>query len=775
MSITARIRFGARPVGRPFRLTLGSSVDVTAEFVDDAGAPVTVSGVTMTAREPDGAVYSWTEGTLTESSPGVWFRRLTPPVLGSWLVTVACASPAPETAAAYLDVLAAGDVGGSLPAVPLGAAAGDVSFSGLTMATARLLGRSTAAAGAIEQITVGDGLVLANSELSADRFWLTPQDFGAVGNGVVDDTAAITAAYNAAVAAGASEIYFPPGNYRAPGLKNVGQVHFRGPGRLVGAFRKQVIPFAARAAAPFFATSDCVPATHLRQFARALNPVVVLIGDSTGVGGNALSAVDFLAPRLQEQLSRQNANRTIVFHNRSIGGAHWGSASGTYTLAPENKPSWWTGPDSDFWLANYVLPLAPDLIVWNFGTNNPDQSRYFWIDAAVAITRAWPKPPSHLFCTNLPRSNMADTGVDWDIAIAQRDNGASGTRNYARITRSALADFHRFGCMARDGFDPASQRLVDSGLPPTLVTPSTTPNYDFSQTTDFDMRLTFDNTTGLVPGTGGWGMRLVYGGYHSRFDSGQNGPRMRLVRNASALQYEIADSGGAIYQSLVSSGIAMPNNGVWNFIFSKRQGYLRFLLNGTVFFEGVTLDRGGWITPRIEVTAGTALPYTITEYNISEPVPYVPSLTDAEMFGPQGSVEDGNGTNHPAARTFVTITGPLLDATNLCADDLSTGAEQTITAAGAINLRATHVKLIGPAAGSYAITLAPPTPADGGRTMMIEMISTTATNTVTLALTNVIGGTAATTCTWDAARESLTLVAQNDRWQVVKQFGVTLT
>lgn len=49
------------------------------------------------------------------------------------------------------------------PSVPSGA----VTTSGLTMATARLLGRTTASTGAIEEITVGSGLSLAAGALTA--------------------------------------------------------------------------------------------------------------------------------------------------------------------------------------------------------------------------------------------------------------------------------------------------------------------------------------------------------------------------------------------------------------------------------------------------------------------------------------------------------------------------------------------------------------------------------------------------------------------------------
>jgi hypothetical protein len=50
---------------------------------------------------------------------------------------------------------------------PFGVDDGAITSSGLTMATARLLGRTTASSGAVEEITVGSGLSLVNGELLA--------------------------------------------------------------------------------------------------------------------------------------------------------------------------------------------------------------------------------------------------------------------------------------------------------------------------------------------------------------------------------------------------------------------------------------------------------------------------------------------------------------------------------------------------------------------------------------------------------------------------------
>lgn len=64
------------------------------------------------------------------------------------------------------------------------AASGAVTGSGLTMATARLLGRSTAGTGAVEEITLGTGVVLDGTTLRSDY---------AIGLACSDETTALTA------------------------------------------------------------------------------------------------------------------------------------------------------------------------------------------------------------------------------------------------------------------------------------------------------------------------------------------------------------------------------------------------------------------------------------------------------------------------------------------------------------------------------------------------------------------------------------------------------
>lgn len=103
------------------------------------------------------------------------------------------------------------------------------------------------------------------------------------------------------------------------------------------------------------------------------------------------------------------------------------------------------------------------------------------------------------------------------------------------------------------------------------------------------------------------------------------------------------------------------------------------------------------------------------------------------------------------------------------------GKRQAITEAGAIDLAATYVALTGPSSGTYAVTLAAPTPSEYGQVKVIEMVDTTSTNAVTLALTNVVGGSQSTTATFNAADETLVLIGTAAGWLVLKEQGVTLS
>jgi hypothetical protein len=98
---------------------------------------------------------------------------------------------------------------------------------------------------------------------------------------------------------------------------------------------------------------------------------------------------------------------------------------------------------------------------------------------------------------------------------------------------------------------------------------------------------------------------------------------------------------------------------------------------------------------------------------------------------------------------------------------------QSITGAIAVNANCNYINLSSNASGTYAITLEAPTVPN--LEIVIEMINFTTAKTVTMALTNVIGGTASTTCTWNGTNQALILKSLATKWCVYKQQGVTLT
>lgn len=102
---------------------------------------------------------------------------------------------------------------------------------------------------------------------------------------------------------------------------------------------------------------------------------------------------------------------------------------------------------------------------------------------------------------------------------------------------------------------------------------------------------------------------------------------------------------------------------------------------------------------------------------------------------------------------------------------LSAANHQTITAAREVNLDADYVD-ISVASGTYAITLA--APSIPGRVKIIEATDVSGTS-ITMALTNVVGGSNTTTCTWNSTGDTLVLLSLSNKWLVIKEYGVTLT
>lgn len=124
-----------------------------------------------------------------------------------------------------------------------------------------------------------------------------------------------------------------------------------------------------------------------------------------------------------------------------------------------------------------------------------------------------------------------------------------------------------------------------------------------------------------------------------------------------------------------------------------------------------------------------------------------------------------------ASAAELNITDGLLATTA----ELNTAADvsaqtETITS-GAISVLKRITKIEFP--GTGAATLAAP---DASMLGHVKVITMTADNgDVTLALTNVNGGSAATTCTFNDVNDALVLVAGVNKWHVIAEAGVALS
>lgn len=116
--------------------------------------------------------------------------------------------------------------------------------------------------------------------------------------------------------------------------------------------------------------------------------------------------------------------------------------------------------------------------------------------------------------------------------------------------------------------------------------------------------------------------------------------------------------------------------------------------------------------------------------------------------------------------TGVTATAAEL---NIAAD--ASAQTETIDAGGTVSAVKRITKIGGTGAG--AVTLAAPNATMLGLVKIIEMSA--AAGAVTMALTNVDGGSAATSASFDAIGEVLILVAGVSKWHVIKEIGVTLS
>lgn len=281
-------------------------------------------------------------------------------------------------------------------------------------------------------------------------------DYGAVGDGVTDDSAAVVAAL-----AVSNVIYI--GDLDITVINPIDQsvyanAVFIGRGSITGLYRKTAIPPTADAP-PIPVSGNIIPNLHLTALNVAASPVAVIVGDSiAGYQANQTGRGDVLAAILHSTLVNQFPDKTINFYNRAIGGCGFNVFDSTSTTSPTGDANvlWWTSAQS--WMA-HVQSLAPDVVFLSFGMNDAETISVTAIASVVAKLRAFAKVPDIVFCTNtLPSMNPTAPYDVYATKAAQegRDHAAGIIRSYALKYGYGLLDFNRQFCAIRDGFDPVT-------------------------------------------------------------------------------------------------------------------------------------------------------------------------------------------------------------------------------------------------------------------------------------------------------------------------------
>ncbi len=494
--------------------------------------------------------------------------------------------------------------------------------------------------------------------------------------GRIDCSDAIRAAHDAAAALGFRYLWFPPGDYFAPTLTGCGNVIFIGPGRLIGAYRKHIIP-EHLPPRPFY--SDVVPLTHLRNFLAAVaaatpsNPAVVVgMGDSTTKNGSPIGRADTMTDHIHRRLSETFFENTIRYLNYGIGGLGWEHAAAP-AMDTSIKAGWIASHDLS-WIG-HVIAAQPDLVLLNFGQNNGNAFDFnnvrFVIDALRSASAdrvaGGKRPIDLLLLTPFPASNMPGPNNDL-VKGRKRLDGLDGVagylRSFCRVHNFGLIDVHRVGCLVRDGYDVRERAMVriltdarEQSIP--FVAPVATDDFEIKFTVEGECGRTFwDNGALHLTLSPKFGNELVL-----ERDSGSG----RLAVTVYA-----AD-GAVARPRLVTTVPATIRGDQINFTIYVKDSRL-FIDRKDVLVMDASIERhGGAFTPKLSFGSGAIVEgVTIDWFNASVQTLSMPTITNADMFGiPEQSgrytsvIEPGggNGVNHLSSLGHLMVLGAALDAT----------------------------------------------------------------------------------------------------------------
>lgn len=516
------------------------------------------------------------------------------------------------------------------------------------------------------------------------------RDYGATGNGIADDSAAVNAAVAAAIVAGTWYVQIDR-SYSVPNLdKTCGEVIFVGRGALTGhALTRQKLVIPPFAPPPPRPARGVIARVHLPTFTSAIRSTgaatVVVGGDSVStpmVGSVSSNAA--LWSRLVRKIQADNPGASLTFYNRGIGGQRVSNLDGL----PTSFPLWYTDP-LRAWL-EYIEDLAPHIVVLNFARNDSLAFSLTALRSVLGKMAAWATPPDVVISTSVgDKITAAASAAAAATTAAGMDYAAGGMRSMARALGHGLLDLHRAERLHRWGYDVDTLPLLRDNA----LTGGSSTIFKYSLTLPLTWPTNVYDFGGIFYiGAGGWtslGNELTFE-IGSHVTVANRGNRFRLRRNSGTGQIEyrvevLSTSLGAESDWVFRDWTAVPN---WIVGPTAETGFT-FQVSGTrVYLEpasygltAATIDRytpgiyidvprvGGPFVPSVTCPAGSVAGVLRLTNNTVDglaaglsgnpgmPPLYMPTLVDSQT-----------GLPHPID-TMWEYLQPVIDACDFCATD----------------------------------------------------------------------------------------------------------
>ena len=485
-----------------------------------------------------------------------------------------------------------------------------------------------------------------------------------------DDSVAIQAAHDAAVRAGQRYVFFPPGLYMCQNTVAIWNTIFVGDGRLIGAYKKQVVPLSASAKSWF--PSQAQPSQQFKNLNAAMaastasNPaVVVIVGTSRNTVPSTRNEDSTAFGQLRRRLRDEFPSAHFTVIDRAIGGSTMAMLNGDVSVAAATVPYWDTNTAAGHWLPDFVQPLLPDLVVIGGPFNDAVNLLPSDISGIVATIQSWSHKADIAFMVDGNASMQYNQAASFQEGY---DYASGFLRTYARANGFAVIDLYRLSAMLRDGYDPdASIPTMGADLP---VGGSVTNQLSalpirLPQTRDYSILL------GDLIGYTLWPHGSLI------FQLSRNPGNQLLIShtmgaNSVTIQINGATTPVVGYGVLPATTIAMPAaqlDGGFTLAVNVNGGRLYVLLNQTPIYEGPIARWGGLFTPAVSLSDGATVGCDISwDEGIYQPI--MPQVTDQELYGRAaavaGSIDPalgGNGTNHYGNLAVRRLIGGALDLT----------------------------------------------------------------------------------------------------------------